>query len=253
MTTTEDRPTEVGLPRAGDQLEESLLSLGEMLLDETAMDEAITNILDVGLRTLGRSPMISLTISQPNDPSQRFRTRDATTETARALDEWQYEHEEGPCLLADETGEVVVVADASRDERFQGFCDRATEAGINSAVCYPMLVSGSSLGSINVFYPEEGPPEPTLVERGEQLARTAAPLLSNWLAHLRVSELANQLQEALEHRGTIERAKGLLMGELGLDEDRAFELLRTQSQHQNVKLRDVAAQLLDDRTKGRQG
>ena len=80
-----------------------------------------------------------------------------------------------------------------------------------------------------------------------QSTRPDALALANWLAHMRVTRLTEQLEQALEGRGIIERAKGLLMGELGIDEDRAFDVLRTQSQHENVKLREVAAQLLEKR------
>lgn len=230
-----------------DEIGDSLLGLGEMLLDDTDMDAAVTNVLQVGLATLGPDPAVSLTISKPGDARGRFVTRDATDDWARQLDEWQYEHGEGPCLHADETGRTCVVDDCGTDERFPRFREVAAELGVRSAVSYPMIVRGRSLGSINVFYREADCVTPRLVEAGERLARTAAPLLANWLAHMRVSTLVEQLEEALEGRGTIERAKGLLMGELGVDEDRAFEVLRTQSQHENIKLRVVAAQLLEQR------
>ncbi len=236
-----------GGTEALDELSNALLGLTEMLLDDTGMDEAVTNVLEVGMATLGPDPAVSLTISQPRDPEQRFMTRDATTDWAQRLDEWQYEHGEGPCLTADETGETCVVTDCRDDDRFPRFCEVATDYGVGSAVSYPMLVRGESLGSINVFFRAVGAITPELVETGEQLARTSAPLLANWLAHLQVKTLAGQLEQALEGRGTIERAKGLLMGELGIDDERAFELLRTQSQHENIKLREVASQLLEKR------
>lgn len=242
----------VGNGRSGgtdalDDLSSSLLGLTEMLLDDTGMDEAVTNVLAVGMATLGPDPAVSLTISQPRDPEHRFVTRDATTEWAQRLDEWQYEHGEGPCLTADETGETCVVTDCRDDDRFPRFCEVASDHGVGSAVSYPMLVRGASLGSINVFFRAVGAITPELVDAGEQLARTSAPLLANWLAHTQVRTLADQLEQALEGRGTIERAKGLLMGELGIDDERAFELLRTQSQHENTKLREVASQLLERR------
>ncbi|MGH3357789.1 MAG: ANTAR domain-containing protein [Nocardioidaceae bacterium] len=38
------------------------------------------------------------------------------------------------------------------------------------------------------------------------------------------------------------------MERFGLDEDRAFEVLRCYSQHHNLKLRDVAERLVSTRT-----
>jgi hypothetical protein len=48
-----------------------------------------------------------------------------------------------------------------------------------------------------------------------------------------------------ETRATIEQAKGALMITYGLDEDEAFALLRWHSQHNNIKLRDIATAITD--------
>lgn len=62
------------------------------------------------------------------------------------------------------------------------------------------------------------------------------------------SQTAREVDEAVrrsaETRGTIEQAKGVLMAFLGLDAGTAFELLRRASQNANVKLRELADQLL---------
>ncbi|MEA2223422.1 MAG: two-component system, response regulator PdtaR, partial [Solirubrobacteraceae bacterium] len=45
----------------------------------------------------------------------------------------------------------------------------------------------------------------------------------------RLTEQVEQLESALERRGTIERAKGILMERHGVDDRQAFELLRQQA------------------------
>lgn len=52
------------------------------------------------------------------------------------------------------------------------------------------------------------------------------------------------LRAAMASRATIEQAKGIVMGSVGCDADHAFQLLVQQSQHENRKLRDVAAELV---------
>jgi hypothetical protein len=49
-----------------------------------------------------------------------------------------------------------------------------------------------------------------------------------------------QLKEALETRGEIGKAQGILMERYGLDGDAAFQALVRLSQHTNRKLRDVS-------------
>ncbi len=54
------------------------------------------------------------------------------------------------------------------------------------------------------------------------------------------------VHRATEHRAVIEQGKGILMSSYGLSADTAFELLAAHSQHANVKLRDLAQQLVDE-------
>ena len=58
--------------------------------------------------------------------------------------------------------------------------------------------------------------------------------------------ISDAVQAITGRRALIEQSKGMLMFVYGIDADAAFELLRRQSQNQNVKLRDVAGQILMD-------
>jgi hypothetical protein len=56
--------------------------------------------------------------------------------------------------------------------------------------------------------------------------------------------------ESAEHRAIIERALGGLMVAYGLNSDQAFGMLRWWSQNKNVKVRDLAARLIEAASKG---
>ena len=56
---------------------------------------------------------------------------------------------------------------------------------------------------------------------------------------------AMDLERALESRGVIEQAKGIIMGTHHVDADRAFRILIQDSQRSNVKLRVIAQQYID--------
>ncbi len=53
------------------------------------------------------------------------------------------------------------------------------------------------------------------------------------------------LQGAFGRRATIEQAKGILMASRGIDQEQAFDMLRTHSQHTGRKLVDVAQAIVD--------
>ena len=57
---------------------------------------------------------------------------------------------------------------------------------------------------------------------------------------LRLTEQVEQLESALERRGTIERAKGILMERHGVDERQAFELMRQQARRSNRRVIELA-------------
>jgi len=60
----------------------------------------------------------------------------------------------------------------------------------------------------------------------------------------RYAEYSN-LEGAFARRAVIERAKGIMMARQSIDERRAFELLRAQSQRSGTKLFDVATAVLE--------
>jgi AmiR/NasT family two-component response regulator len=73
-------------------------------------------------------------------------------------------------------------------------------------------------------------------------------VIANSQAYWGALELSEQLNEAMASRAVIEQAKGILMArDPGLDAAAAFEMLRSASQRENVKLRDIAREVVDRR------
>lgn len=58
-------------------------------------------------------------------------------------------------------------------------------------------------------------------------------------------EQVEQLESALERRGTIERAKGILMERHRVDERQAFELIRQQARRSNRRVVELALAVAD--------
>jgi hypothetical protein len=87
-------------------------------------------------------------------------------------------------------------------------------------------------------------PTPSAAARDDTAWRVRA------LAAERRAEAAEQhvlgLETALGSRPAIDQAKGVIMAVYGLGADEAFQSLVRVSQHANVKLADIAEQLLSD-------
>src|SRR3954454_2983017 len=61
----------------------------------------------------------------------------------------------------------------------------------------------------------------------------------------RLTEKVEQLESALERRGLIERAKGILMERHAVDDRAAFELLRDRARSSGRRVGDIAQAVLD--------
>ena len=64
------------------------------------------------------------------------------------------------------------------------------------------------------------------------------------IAYWEVLARSRHLSAAMVHRGVIEQAKGILMGEHHISADEAFGQLRQRSQNENRKLRDIAVDVV---------
>jgi hypothetical protein len=66
------------------------------------------------------------------------------------------------------------------------------------------------------------------------------------LERLEEDRITNAVTHIADRRAVIDQAKGMLMLLHGIDAEQAFKLLVWQSQENNVKLRDLANQVIKD-------
>lgn len=152
----------------------------------------------------------------------------------------------GACYQAYTTGEIVAVADLEVEERWPGYVQRALPLGFRSVIGVPLHAWGQTIGVLNVYRERPGEWTPDEVDACEMLAALGAGYILSASQMQAQHNLAEQLQAALDSRGVIERAKGILMHRDSIDANTAFELLRKTSMDTNRKLRDVAQQFVDD-------
>ena len=172
----------------------------------------------------------------------RIRTPVATNERLRELDEAQYELGEGPCLDAIREHETVVVDDLTADPRWPSWGRAMVGAlGIRSSLSFRLFTRPDrTWGALNVYATQPSAFTEEDVLQGQTVAALAAVALARSIND-------EQLVQAIESRTVIGQAVGMLMERYRLDEDRAFDVLRRLSSHDNVKLRDLAAQVVATR------
>ena len=83
----------------------------------------------------------------------------------------------------------------------------------------------------------------------ESFAQQLAAAIQSVEVFKSTSKLAHDMAEAMRSRAVIEQAKGIIMADKHVGADEAFDQLVQLSQQLNVKLRDVARRLVEERTK----
>ena len=126
--------------------------------------------------------------------------------------------------------------------------DIAKREGICSLLCVPLSVKGRVIGVINLYTSEHHRFSKNEVNILSMVASQAALVIEN--TELMVK--TKVIQEELETRKMIERAKGLLMKEKQLDEPQAYRLIQKFSMDNRKSMREVAeAIILSHEMKGK--
>ena len=126
----------------------------------------------------------------------------------------------------------------------------AAVANLNLSVANVALPSiGSDLGVLTL-YPEATDDQnlDSIAESAGLLAATVAALLHDADVRAELQALAGQLETARQSRATIDQAKGIIMAAQGCVPDEAFQVLAKASSTTNVKLRELARQLVEQVT-----
>lgn len=179
------------------------------------------------------------------DDSGDLRFVAASDEKLDVIEALQIELGEGPCVRAYETGEQVVVTDLALSKVFPDFGPKAIEAGLKAVHSFPMRYEDDRIGALNLYREHAGPFSSHDQFAGQILADIATTAILNAQATEQSSRLVQQLQRALDSRVVIEQAKGTLAERWGVDVSEAFDRLRRYCRSRGLKLREVAAQVVE--------
>jgi GAF domain-containing protein len=186
---------------------------------------------------------VSLTTGWGKDDELAFVT--ATDDRVSAVEDAQVELLQGPCHEAFRTGQVVAVPYLELEERWPEYRKVALDHGLQSVAGIPMPVSAVRIGALNLYRCHNHDWGREELETAQILADMASGYILNVNRLDDERSRAEGLTQALESRDVIGQAKGLLMSRYRLSAGAAFELLRRTSQDRNVKLREIAAQVVE--------
>ncbi len=226
--------------------------LTDALGDLTASGAATQDVAEAVAQVLARAAEVfgvtGVGLMLLDAEEQELRYAAATDVHAEELEAAQIATGEGPCVDAYVLGRVVATTDVRDDDRWPLLRERRAVRSIGAVLGVPVRVSLEPIGSLNAYSQEpkewDESERTALIAFGDLLATRLESAV--WARrHGEASELADQLQRALDTRVAIERAIGYLMGRYDLGPVAAFNALRGTARSNREKVADLAARVLD--------
>lgn len=141
--------------------------------------------------------------------------------------------------VAQERKPVVISEKANRDKRFKLFRS-LPEDRYEAFLSVPILNSHGVVGVINIQHKEKHIQSEDEIE----LLSAIGKLVGGVVENARLVEESLTLREILETRKLVDRAKGILMKRLHVDEEVAYRKMQKQSMNLRKSIREIAQAIL---------
>jgi GAF domain-containing protein len=219
----------------------TLVELADTLVDDFDVIELLIRLTDRCIDVLDIAAAGIMLVA----PDGELRVMASSSEAMRVLELFEVQAQEGPCLDCHRTGEAVLdqgLADAAG--RWPRFSAEALDAGFLTVHALPMRLRGTVIGALNLFQVDTGPLRRADVEAAQALADIATIAILQHRAVREAQVLNEQLQQALNSRIVIEQAKGMVAERRGVDMEGAFGIVREHARRHNLRLADLAADII---------
>jgi len=214
--------------------------LQQLLVDTDPVTGFLDELATCVAETVGTAVSCGITLERDGNPL----TAASNDARARNLDEVQYGHHRGPCLTAMRTGTTVTITDLATDDRWGAYRLDALSHGIVSALSIPLDAGKGVRGALNLYAGQAAAFDTDRQARAEVLGAEASRALRLAVRLADQVRLTGQLEAAMASRSVIDQDIGIIMGQNLCPAADAFEILRRTSNHRNIKLRAIAADLV---------
>lgn len=184
--------------------------------------------------SLPEGHLVGLCLQQPSGTVETVAVSDEVVHDLEAL---QHELGEGTCPDALHGSDLAVADPLDGEARWAGYLRLAQRHAVDAQLSVRLVVDDRAWGALTVYS-----------TGGQGISAETERLASLFAVHAAIalarSHREDNLKVALETRKLIGQAVGLTMERFELDEDLAFRYLVRLSSTGNVKLRDIATELV---------
>jgi GAF domain-containing protein len=221
-------------------LRRALSELGRLRFGEMRVEEAMQQVVQTTHAIFavdGAGLMLA-------DAEHQLRNAAVSDDRVRHLEDLQIEHAEGPCVTAFDDKVLVSAQDLVADPRWPAFSRAAADRGVRAVLASPIPYNQDAIGVVAVLSGQEHPWSAEAELALLAFTDLAALLIASMMMSEQQTDLAQQLQGALNSRAVIEQAKGVLIGQHGLSARAAYEQIRARARAERRKVTAVAAELV---------
>jgi GAF domain-containing protein len=156
----------------------------------------------------------------------------------------------GPIVESVTFREPRLLGDVVSDQRWPAFATQLVNAGYRSCLTLPLSTRGDDSAVLTLLSHNPDQFGESSYDIVLLLTLHAGVAFDNATIYHDSLELVSQLRTALRTRSTVGRAQGMLMRDRGYNSEQAFTALKRASQNKNIKLRDLATQLVEAHENG---
>jgi ANTAR domain/GAF domain len=227
---------------AADDVPADLKGLQDALVNTENVEQFLHEMAVLAAQTVGSDSSCAMTMGHGPRPV----TVACTDPVAAKVDAVQYELGTGPCLHALRAGQVVHIEDTAGKAHWPEFERRAASLGIQSCLALPLppRSTGPRIGALNLYARHARAFGEAEAQRARDFAENASGALAVAIRLGSHAALIDQLRSSMASRTVIDQALGIIMAREQCTQARAFDILRSASQHRNVKLRDIAGAIV---------
>lgn len=151
---------------------------------------------------------------------------------------------QGPGLEACDHKETVHIPDLRLEERWPHYTRAVAGRGFLSALSVPLTLETPSRAALNLYSRLPNAFDGPGTARAQAFAEQASKGLRLMLRLVRLQDTRDELKAAMESRTVIDLATGAIMAKHRCSQHAAFKVLLRASNTRNIKLHDVASQVV---------
>ncbi|ORW95395.1 histidine kinase [Mycobacterium sp. IEC1808] len=219
------------------ELAERMAQLSREMAAPRALEHILADVTAAAVQLIPAADVAGVLLVQKGGD---FASLADTDGLVAQLDKLQYDFGEGPCADAALKQTVVRADDMRNEPRWPRYAPAAVAHGVLGSLSFKLYTADRTAGALNLFSFRAGVWDTEAETIGSVFAAHAA-------AAIMAGRHGEQMESALSSRDRIGQAKGIIMERYGVDEVRAFEMLRALSQESQEKLVDIAERVIETR------